>query len=349
MDWTRGYTARWRLFRVDRDTWADADEVKGLESATVELKDGATDHLLVSGGFTVVTPQGSDVGADIYRLVLHADQGGMVERQDVATLMCECAHRDGERGRTVNEMTGTSVLYPASVRTLASGSYAPSGVGGLTWAAGVLRSCLIAPVVVDSETESHLSEHVVFDVGMSALDAVWSVLDACGAIMQVTGDGVVHLLMLPTEPKLVLNRVSTKLLHPGIGEDLDLSEVPNQVVVERDGQRYEAVNDDPSSDTSTITRGYVHDHYIDSPTLVDGETLYGHAVRQLEELSIVQDRRTYSREWWPDVYPGDIVRGSMPSVGLDGDLRIIRQSLDCAHGIKVTEEAAKEIRMWTRR
>lgn len=348
MDWSRGYTSRWRLFRVDKATWADGDEVKGLESSTVEFKDGATDHLLVSGGFTVVTKRGVDIGADVYRLVMHADQGGMVERQEVATLMCECAHRDGERGRIIHDLTGNSVLYPASVRSLVAGSYAPSGVGCLTWAADILRACIIAPIVVDSEEESYLSAHVVFDAGTSVLDAVWLVLDACGATMQIDGSGVVHLLMLPTEPSLVLDRAAAKLLHPGVSEDFDLSEVPNRVVVERDGQRYEAVNDDPSSETSTVRRGYVHDHYIDSPTLVDGETLYGHAARQLEELSVVQDRRTYSREWWPDVYPADIVRGSIPSVGLDGDLRVIRQSLDCGHGIKVTEEAAKEIRLWVR-
>ena len=348
MNWTSGYTSRWRLFRVDRSTWADGDEVGGLESATIELKDGATDHLLVSGGFTVVAPRGIDVSADVYRLVLHADQGGLVERQEVATLMCECSHRDGERGRIVHELTGNSVLYPASVRSLATGSYAPSGVGCLTWAADLLRSCLIAPVVVDGESEPELSEHVVFDAGTSVLDAVWQVLDACGATMQVDGGGIVHLLMKPSEPKLVLDRAAARLLHPGVGEDLDLSGVPNRVIVERDGSRYEVTNDDPESPTSTVTRGYVHDHYISSPTLVNSETLYGHAVRQLKELSVVQDRRTYSREWWPDVYPGDIVRGSIPSVGLDGDLRVIRQSLDCGHGVKVTEEAAKEIALWAR-
>lgn len=348
MDWSSGYTAHWRLRRVDVATWADADDVQGLETASVELKDGSTDHLLVSGGFTVVTPVGVDVGAGYYRLVLYADQGGSVERQDVATLWCECAHTETQRGRTVHELTGRSVLYPASVRTLAAGSYAPNGAGCLTWAARLLAECLSAPVIVDADTEPHLSANVVMNAGTTALDAAWRVLDACGATIQVDGGGTVRVLMKPTEPTLVLDRVAARLLHPGVTDDLDLSTVPNRVVAERGGVRQMAVNDDPTSEVSTVRRGYVHDAYEGSPTLVGGETLYGYAARRLEELSTVQQRRTYSREWWPNVYPSDIVRGSMPSVGLDGDMRVVRQSLDCGHGIKVTEEAAREVRLWQR-
>ena len=81
--------------------------------------------------------------------------------------------------------------------------------------------------------------------------------------------------------------------------------------------------------------------------LAEGETLDAYALRALHERSVVTQERTYKRKWWPDVYPGDIARGSIASVRLDGDLRITRQALACGAGIEVTERASKEVSTWT--
>ena len=63
-------------------------------------------------------------------------------------------------------------------------------------------------------------------------------------------------------------------------------------------------------------------------------------------MSTVRDERTYTREWWPGVHPGDIVRGSLASAGLDGDMRVSAQSFECGAGIVVTENAYGEVRTW---
>ena len=58
------------------------------------------------------------------------------------------------------------------------------------------------------------------------------------------------------------------------------------------------------------------------------------------------DARTYVREWYPGVMVGPIVRGSVASVGLDGDMRVERQSITCGAGITVEERAVKEVKAW---
>ena len=349
MDWGRGYTSLWRVFRVDTSTWADGSEVRGVTSVSVERNDGSTDQLMESGSFTVDTATTDRFEPGYYRVVLYPQQNGIADRVDVTTLYCQSGHGDTAKGRTSHSVTGDSTLYPASVAKLATGSYFPEGAGCMRESARMLASCVAAPVSVDSESDPVLSQNVVYDDGTTVLEAVRLVLDSCGCVIQVHGDGSVHLLRRPVEPSLVLDRANARMLEPNVSYDYDLSDVPNRYYA-RQGEYLEvAVNDDPNSEVSTVTRGYAHDEYDGSAVRVDGETLYGYACRMLEERSVVQDKRTYTRKWWPDVYPGDVVRGSMPSVGLDGDLRVIRQSLDCGHGIRVTEESAKEARLWTRR
>ena len=348
MDWGRGYTSMWRVYRVNMETWADGSEVGGVTAASVERNDGSSDPLMETGSLTVETSASERFDAGYYRIVLYPQQNGIADRVDVATLYCESSHGDTDRGRTKHTVNGSSTLYPASIAVLATGSYFPEGAGCMAESARMLRSCVKAPVTIDSDDDPVISQNVVYDEGTTVLDAVHKVLDAGQCVVQVHGDGSIHLLRKPTEPSLLLDRANARLVEPSMSYDYDLTDVPNRYVAKQDNHIETAVNDDPNSEVSTVFRGFEHDEYDSSPVRVDGETLYGFACRMLEERSVVQDKRTYSRKWWPEVLPGDVVRGSMPSVGLDGDMRVIRQSLDCGHGIRVTEEAAREVRLWQR-
>ena len=78
------------------------------------------------------------------------------------------------------------------------------------------------------------------------------------------------------------------------------------------------------------------------------ETLTAYAQRRLEEESMVYDVRTYTREWWPDIFPFSVVRGSLASVDLDGDLRVVSQTLTCGLGITVEEQSRRETYTWRR-
>lgn len=348
MDWGRGYTSLWRVYRVNGRTWADGSVVNGITSVSVERDCGDTNQLMESGTFTADTEATADFEPGYYRIVLYPQQDGMTERVDVATLYCQSSHKENERGRASHEVKGDSVLYQASVRKMTAGSYFPKGAGCMAQAARLLRQCLAAPVSVDDERDPTLAQNVVFDAGVSALEAVRMVLDACNCVIQIHGDGTVHLRRKPSSVSLVLDRANARLLEPKIASDYDLTAVPNRFYARQDKLLEVATNNDPNSEVSYSQRGYWHDEYDGSPVRVNGETLYGFCCRRLEEISVVQDKRTYTRKWWPDVHPHSVVRGSMPSVSLDGDMRVLKQSIDCSHGISVTEEAAREVALWKR-
>ena len=346
MDWSAGYRATWRVYRVDRRTWADAGLLGGVSEVGIERTCDEDAPLLERGSMTVDADVGAAFEEGYYRVVMTATQDGESERVDVATLLCCSTSGDVNRNVDVREVLGRSVLYPASTTELEPGSYAPAGVDGVQFCAGLLRASINAPVVTSGGFT--LDEHLVFDNGTKVLAAVWQVLDAGGCVLQVAGDGTVSIMPKPTEPDLTLDRAHARLLHPGVHHELDYSEVPNRYIASDGGDEATATNDDPLSVTSTVSRGWVHDVRDDSPTRVDGETLQAYAERRLEEESMVYDVRTYTREWWPGVVPHSLVRGSMAAVELDGDMRVVTQSLSCGRGITVEETARREVHTWQR-
>lgn len=344
IDWTRGYTARWRVCRVNPATWADGEEVPGFVGARVERTDQGDTPLVDSGTLELVDGGGLDSG--YYRLVMVAEQGGATERADIATLWCEASGGSYDHGTDTLDIEGRSVLWPASVALMARGACAPMGADGVTWATARLREALQAPV--EPEGGFTLSSWIVFDDGTTVLEAVWAVLRAGGHTLRIDGDGTVHVGPMPTEPALVLDEARARLLAPSVGHALDWSGVPNAYTAVEGTRVVTAINDDPESPTSIVARGHRHDALDKSPSRVNGESLEAYAARRLEEESTVRDERTYRREWWPGVLCGDLVRGSIASVGMAGDLRVTKQSIDCGMGAQVTEEAGREVVSWRR-
>lgn len=336
MDWTKSYTSTWRVFRVNRKTWADGEMLKKVDSASVSrTADGRT---LESGSLEV----SGKFDTDYYRIVMTAEQGGEIERVDVATLLFEVKGGEIDFGRTVHDVDGFSVLHPAETMAVTLGEYAPAGVDGVQYAKELLESAINAPV--ETEGGFILNNHVVHELGAAVIEAVWAVLDAGGYIIQIDGRGVVHIRPKPTEPSLYITNASIGMLSNGINFESDMSDIPNRYIVIDDNNVVIASNNDPESIVSTVSRGYFVDMVDTSPTPVDGKTLQEYANDRLKELSVLRDERTYKREYAPNVYLYSLVRASIN--GLQGDMRIASQSIDCGNGITVNEKAYKEIALW---
>lgn len=336
MNWTKSYTSTWRVFRVNRKTWADGEMLEKVDSASVSRT--ADGQILESGSLEV----SGEFNTDYYRIVMTAEQSGEIERVDVATLLFEVKGGSIDFGRTVHEVDGFSVLYPAETTAITLGEYAPAGVDGVKYAKELLESAINAPV--ETEGSFILNNHIVHELGSSVIEAVWAVLDAGGYIIQIDGRGVVHIRPKPTEPTLKITNANIGMLSNGIDFESDMSEIPNRYIVIDDTNVVIAENNNPESIVSTVNRGYFVDMVDTSPTPVDGKTLQEYANDRLRALSVLKDERTYKREYAPNVYLYSIVRASID--GLQGDLRVTSQSIDCGNGIVVSEKASKEIALW---
>lgn len=336
MDWSKSYAATWRVFKVNRKTWADGEMLKSVDNVSISRT--ADGQLLESGSMELT----GAFEEGYYRIAMTANQGGELQRVDVATLYFEETGGNEDYGRTKHSVNGSSVLYPADTTAITTGEYAPKGVNGAEYAAELLRSSINAPVEVEGGFT--LNDYVVHELGASIIEAVWAVLDAGGYIMQIDGRGVVHILPRPTEPTLQINNSSVGLLSNGIDFNADKSNIPNRYIVIEGNNITIATNEDPESTVSTVSRGYFVDVVDTSPIAVNGETRVEYAQRQLKALSVLRDERVYVREYAPDVYLYSLVRASIR--GLQGDLRVVSQSINCGNGITVTEKAAKEVALW---
>lgn len=336
MDWTQSYASTWRVFRVNRDTWADAGRITGIDSVSITRT--ADGELLESGSIEAT----GELARDYYRIVMTAEQGSETERVDVATLLFDYTGGETNYGTTKLTIEGRSVLYPASKALISTGEYAPAGVDGAAYAAELLQRAVNAPV--ETEGSFVLNENIVHEVGSSILAAAWSVLNAGGFIIQITGTGVIRICQKPTAPALVIDSTNTRYLTNGISYTADESEIPNRYIVTDGIQRAVIENSDPESSVSVATRGYYVDKIDESPEPVNGETLIEYATRKLKEESVLRETRSYNREYAPDVHLYSIVRASID--GLEGDLRVTSQNLTCKNGIAVSETAEAEVALW---
>lgn len=343
IDWGRSYRALIRVFRVNVDTWQDSEQIGGIDSVSITRSCTNDAPLLESGSMSLTSAEDFENG--YYRIVMMATQDNETERVDVATLLCESSQNTRDYGVIVPSVTCNSVLYPAYTQRILDGSFMAPGTNGAEYAAELLRGCIKAPIVVDGAFA--VSMTYWFDFGIRIIEAVWAVLNIGGFVMQIDGDGTVHIRPKPTEAALNLDEAHASLLSTSIQSKFDISDVPNRYVAKSDSVVAVVVNNDPDSPSSTVRRGYVYDVVDESPATINDETLSGYAIRKLEELSTgIADVKLYTREYWPDVRPFDIVSGSLNSVGIEGDRRVQTQSLNLSHGILVSEQSVREVTLW---
>lgn len=338
MDFARAYTASYEVARVDVGTWSAVERVTDVSSFSITRSCTESVPMLETASMEV----GESFEDGWHRLSLVAEQNGK-ERFNLGVFLFERSGSTYDHGTRTSKAVGYSVLKPSNDILLPSGTYAPMGVNGAEFAASLLRETTPAPVSVYGSFT--LSNNVVFDVGMSSLAAAWAVLDAGGFCIQLSGDGTVNIMRMPDDPSIELSRLNSSLLVPGVSDDENLASVPNRYYAVESGEIAVAVNDDPASVVSYPSRGRWVDTVDTSPKRVNGETLTAYARRMLNAASTVTRKVTYSREYDPEVFPFSVVRGSMPDMGLDGDMRVLSQSLDCSHNIIVNETAGQVVRV----
>lgn len=332
-DWSRAYSASWRVRRVDPATWECVGEVGGVTSATVTR---GGDELGEGGGFELSLSPGEVAPSGWVRIEAVVEQDGASEVVDVATLLMCDGSATFERGVRRATADGLSVLWPASVRCLRGGACAPKGADGAAWAVALLSQSLDAPVRALGGFQ--LADHIVFKTGTTHLEAARQVLAAAGWRLRVDARGEVTACPPADEPSLV---VTPSSVADGIELSASLSDVPNTYVAVDGAEVATATNADPASPTSTVSRGFAVERVDASPKRVDGETLADYARRMLDQAR-AQAVRTYtwSRDFAPGVVPGDLVRAVVPQAALDATLRVDSQQLTCADGLLVQESAS---------
>ena len=214
IDWKRGYTASWRVSRIDPATWEPCGELACVDS--IEIERDATAEAPMLETATVKT---SMAATDAFvpgwhRVYMEAVQGVYSASAAIATVWLDTDSSTHEKGRRLDELKGASVLKQASEAYIGDGNYAPNGVDAADWAVRTLAACIDAPV--SAAGSAMLKTNVVFDLGATVLDAVWAVLREVGWIIAIDGRGEVTVQPMPTEPALALDREGSRILMPSV-------------------------------------------------------------------------------------------------------------------------------------
>ena len=339
-NWLDGYSSEWQVREVNEATWDDGDAIHGIRSISVQRDCTDEVPLLETGSMEIDDP--ADFGWKWVRIYLVTEQDG-VEKHPISTMLFESSSSHTEKGSRTVTVSGRSVLQPAADRILERGSFAAAGEDGAAHAGRLISECTPAPVNVEGSFS--LSNDLVFDLGATHLEAAWQLLDAADWCIQIDGDGTVNIRKKPDSPDLELSRTSAGLLMPGLDDEYSIIDIPNRFYVFDDDDSAVAENTNPDSDAGFPKRGRWVEAFEDSPTLVDGESLEAYAQRRLSEESKVTRTYSYTREFWPGVFPYSMVRATLERNGLSGDLRVLRQDIKCGHGITVSEESGMEIQL----
>lgn len=349
-NWKESMQQTFEYFIVDPNTWKDVKRLDTVISSTIN-RDSTAETL---GSATINITE--SLGECYIRIYLITIQNGIRERHPLGTFIVQTPSTNFDGKVTTVTMDAYTPLLELKESPPPIGYSVLKGENVMERAYRLIRNYARAPVVrVDNDTS------LQYDF-VANTDDTWItfIIDfISNAKYKLQLDELGRILFSPIQPISALQPVWTfddsnsSILYPELGVDRDLYGIPNVVeVVYSDGTQFyygEAVNDNPDSPISTVTRGRRIVHRITNP---DGlgvptkEQIQAYAEQTLKELSSLEYTITYTHGYCP-VRIGDCVMINYERAGIRGvKAKVISQSIKCEPGCPVTEKAIFTDNLW---
>lgn len=334
MDWNSGYSALYELKTVDPVSWLDLKNLR-FKSGKVNR----TDSDLIESADLNMTER---IRESWVRVYLKARQEGSGARVPVFTGLAMTPRRDLDGRRESFPTECYSVLKPAEDTLTPRGYYVPAGAPGPQLVAELL-SVGPAPVEYD-EGGPDLLEPIVTEDRDTNLSTSYKILDAIGWRIRISGDGVIRVCPAATEPSARYDADENDAIEPKVTDSDDWYDCPNCMRVVSGDKYVEVRDEDPESmlsiDARKAGRGGTGEIWQqDSASAIgSNESLAEYAFRKLEEAQAHAREIKYYRRYNPDLTIGDIVTLHYPGVGLDGNFRILNQTLTLGHAVRTDEK-----------
>ncbi len=327
MNWSKGFSASYRAFKVNSTTWEDEEEIRITggsisRDATAELVESATLNL---------TESIEEAWVRVYLIAMQDDSS---ERKALFTGLSSQPSKELDGFRTSYDVDCFSALKPAADILLPLGWYGLAGQDAGALIKELLSVCP-APVKLQAETR-RLSEHIVAQGDETALSMAKTIAFAVGYQIRLTGRGEIVVAGYDPYPVRRFGK-DNDVLETEITDTKDWYSCPNVLRVICDSTSAIARDDDPKSPLSTISRGR-EIWQQESVSLTSG-SLSTYAMERLKELQKPSRILEYARRYDPDVMPGDVIEMAYPEAGLAGLFRVITQELELGYGCRTEEEA----------
>ena len=349
-DWASSMQQTFEYYIVDPGTWKDVRRLDNVKSCTIS-RDSETNTL---GSATLDVTE--SLGECYVRVYLITIQNGVKEKHPLGTFLVQTPSSsfDGKI-RTVT-MDAYTPLLELKENPPPLGYSVLKGENIMQRAYQLCREHARAPVV-----ETPCEEKLNYDF-VANTDDTWLIFiaDLIGnAKYSFALDELGRILFTPKQDTASLQPVWTyddgnsSILYSDITMNHDLYGIPNvvEVIYSSNSDLYyaRAVNDDPNSPISTISRGREIIRRVTNPDMAGVPTekqIKEYANQLLRELSSVEYTVSYSHGYCPTRL-GDCIRLNYTRAGItDIKARVISQSIKCDTSCKVTEKAVFTTKLW---
>lgn len=349
-DWTKSMQQTFEYYEVDPGTWRDKKQLTNIISSTID-RDSEAETL---GSASIDLTE--TVGECYIRIYLVTIQNGIKEKHPLTTVLVQTPSSTFNGKIREVTMDAYTPLIELKEKQPPIGFSLMKGDNILDSANKLVCENLRAPVVQTKNTKTLDSSFVANtdDTWITYIkDLIYKAkyeldLDEMGRVLYAPVQDIASL-----QPVWTYDDGNSSIIYADISVEHDLYDIPNVVeVIFSNGAKTfyaKAVNDDPNSKTSTISRGREIQYRTTNPSLVGIPSQYEldeYAKNLLKQLSTVEYKIKYTHGYCP-VRVGDCVRLNYERADLQGiKAKVISQSIKCVPGCPVSETAVFSVKLW---
>lgn len=349
-DWTKAMQQTFEYYTVDPGTWRDVKKIDTVIDSRISRDLEA--ETLGSASITIT----ESLGECYMRIYLVTIQNGIREKHPLGTYLIQTPSYSFD-GKIKNiTMDAYTPLLELKEKNPPIGYSIYKDENILERACLILREQMRAPFV-KAEKDTTLTTNFVanlddtwmkFLIDLLANDKMRLELDELGRVLIAPEQDIASL-----QPVWTFDTGNSSILYPNFNIDHDLYGIPNEVeVVYSNGKETistVAVNDDPNSPVSTVSRGRRITQRITNPDVIGNpskEELKLYAERTLKNLSAIEYTVNFKHGYCP-VRIGDCVRLNYEAAGIRNvKAKIISQSISCVPGCPVETKAVFTTNLW---
>lgn len=343
IDWRKSMTQSFEYYTVDPATWRDVRKLDTVKGCTITY-DADSDTIM-----DATLEVDEDLGECYVRAYLAAQQDGVNYRFPLGCFLAQYTGTSNDGTHDSVSMECLSPLNEAKEKYPALGYYVAEGADVMNTAYRLMGEAVRMPVV------KPMSVGTIQDDFVAETNDTW--LSFNSDLISTAGyhfglDEMSRLLFEPDQdlsamrPSYEYAEDEYSLLYPDYSWEKDLYSIPNVVEVVYTGSTRtltgRAVNDDPSSPTSTVARGreipkrITDAAFSGEPT---AQTVQQYAEQKLKELSTLSVTYSYKHG-----YNATQVGQCVLIKGVRA--KIVSQTIECTEGCPVSETAEAVIKYW---
>lgn len=335
MDWTKGFSSRYYISIVDKDTWRD---IKRLEVIDGSIKRSISD-LRQSAEIKVTNY--NEPNEPLIRIWLDARQEDSSSHIPLFTGYASSPGRDINGRMITQSLQCYSVLKPASDILLPRGWYAAAESNAVLQIKRLLNPTKAPVEILEDYSDLTLQQAIVAEQNETNLSMIDLLLGTINWRMVIDGYGRILLSPYPGNPSVALDSREMDIVEPKLSDNYDWYDCPNVFRAIADETYAEARDEDPDSMFSIQNRGREIWAEESSCSLAENETLGEYAKRRLKELQQVGRTIGYDRRYLPDLNISDIVRLNYPEQNITGTFTITDQTITLGYNAKTSEEVTQ--------